>query len=250
MSFLIDKFKGKYKLLTPYDLSTNDFPRKLNGTLEDIDVYIDCKNDIKIFYYGKRGMLEVYIPSIGRGRNIIKSIYTEFVDDIKNTPYCIITEKENEDGEIIKTTSYNYESLYKDEKLNNIISDICETDIEMFFKFHYTKMDDFEKYFKPKTSAADRSPFSVKNLPKTKYNIPNEDFVAYKNIVSKIPPENVLTITHSTNNFIKSLVNKKKSLDDIKSDMRLKGLKGKEYIHSIGYWNQYIKYLEKNLCQN
>ena len=31
---------------------------------------------------------------------------------------------------------------------------------------------------------------------------------------------------------------------------KLKGLKGKEYIHSIGYWNQYIKYLEKNLCQN
>ena len=33
----------------------------------------------------------------------------------------------------------------------------------------------------------------------------------------------------------------------IKADMALKGLKGKEYIHSIGKWNDYIKYLEENL---
>ena len=189
MSFLIDKFKGKYRLIAPYDLSKNDFPRKLNGTLEDIDVYIDCRNDIQIFYYGKRGLLEAYIPSLGRGRNIIKGIYSEFVQDIESSPYFSIIEKEDKDGKLVKINLYNYDSLYHDKELNNIIIDICETDEEVLFKFHWDKMEQLEKYFKPKTSAANRSPFSIKNLPKTEYNIPDEDLDAYKNIVSKIPPE-------------------------------------------------------------
>ena len=35
--------------------------------------------------------------------------------------------------------------------------------------------------------------------------------------------------------------------EDIKADMIAKGLKGKEYIHSIGKWNDYIDYLRKEL---
>ena len=35
--------------------------------------------------------------------------------------------------------------------------------------------------------------------------------------------------------------------EDIKADMALKCLKGKEYIHSIGKWNEYIDYLRKEL---
>ena len=65
--------------------------------------------------------------------------------------------------------------------------------------------------------------------------------------MAKIPPERILTLTHTTNNFIKSLVTKKNTWEDIKADMALKGLKGKEYIHSIGEWNNYIKYLQENL---
>lgn len=101
---------------------------------------------------------------------------------------------------------------------------------------------------KPKTSGASMSPFSTKNLPKNKnYKIPEEDLVVYKNITVKIPRERILTLTHTTNNYLKSLVTKKNTFDDIKADMALKGLKGKEYIHSIGKWDEYIEYLEKNL---
>lgn len=32
--------------------------------------------------------------------------------------------------------------------------------------------------------------------------------------------------------------------------MVLKGLKGKNYIHSIGKWDEYIKYLSENLVYN
>lgn len=101
---------------------------------------------------------------------------------------------------------------------------------------------------KPKTSGASISPFSTRNLPKSDYKIPDGALEEYKQIVSKIPRERILNITHSTNAFIKSLATKKETYEDIKTDMVKKGLKAKEYIHSIGQWDRYIKYLKENLC--
>lgn len=207
-SYLIDKFKGKYRLKVPYDLTTNDFTRKLNGNLEDVDVYIDCLNNTKIFYYGS-SILQAYIPSLGRGHNIIKT--TNEID-------------------------------------TSIIFDIEETDSEILFKFKYVDSDKIIPLLKPKTSGSNISPFSSKNLPRNKeFKIPDEDLNLYKEIVSKIPQERILAITHSTNNFIKSLATKKNPIENIKADMKLKGLKGKEYIYSIGEWNNYINYLKENL---
>ncbi len=85
-------------------------------------------------------------------------------------------------------------------------------------------------------------------MPRNKdYKIPDEEIIKYKNIVAKIPRERILDLTHKTNNYLQSLVTKKNTWEDIKADMALKGLKGKEYIHSIGKWNEYIAYLEKEL---
>lgn len=208
MAFLTDHYKGKYRLLAQYDIKTNQFPRKLNGNFEDIDMYIACQKNIKIFYYGK-SLLEVYIPSKQRGRNIIKNI--------------------------------------QDELGNDIILNIEETDSEVLFKFQSKNMDKLEKYLNPKTSGANISPFSTRNLPKNKtYKIPYEELEVYKEIIKNIPQNRILELTHRTNNFIKNLVTKKVSWEDIKSDMALKGLKGKEYIHSIGEWDKYIDYLKHN----
>lgn len=207
MSYLINKFKGVYRLKTPYDLNTNDFPRKLNGNLEDNDCYIDCQFGNKIFHYGG-SILQAYIPSIGRGHNIINII---------------------------------------NEINSNIIFDIQENDSEILFKFKYINSDKIIPLLKPKISGAGISPFSSKNLPKSNYKIPDKDFNTYKEIVAKIPQECILTLTHSTNNFIKSLATKKNPIENIKADMRKKCLRGKEYIHFIGKWNEYIKYLNNNL---
>lgn len=212
MGFLIDHYKGKYRLLAPYDISINQFPRKLNDTFEDIDIFIACQKGIKIFYYGK-SILEVYVPSKTRGRNIVRDI--------------------------------------KEELSDSIISYIEETDSELLFRFHSKHMERLEKYLCPKTNGSNISPFSVKNLPKNKdYNIPEDELVYYKNIVSNIPKKRILTITHITVLYLKSLVTKNNSWEDIQADMKLKGLKTKEYIHSIGKWNEYIKYLEENLSEN
>lgn len=129
-----------------------------------------------------------------------------------------------------------------------IIFDVEETDAEVLFKFNYKESNTVIPILNPKTNGANISPFSSRNLPKNKtYLIPDEDLIAYKNITSKIPKEHVLDITHTTNSFLKSLVTRKNKWDDMKADMKLKGLKGKEYIHSIGKWDKYIKYLKENL---
>ena len=129
---------------------------------------------------------------------------------------------------------------------SSIIFDIERTDSEVLLKFKYTDSNRIIPLLKPKTSGANISPFSSKNLPKNKdYKIPDEDLVKYKSIVVKIPKERILDITHTTNRYLKSLVTKRNTWDDIKSDMALKGLKGKEYIHSINKWQEYLNYLEK-----
>lgn len=69
----------------------------------------------------------------------------------------------------------------------------------------------------------------------------------YKGIIQNIPQNKLLSINVIQNSFIKSLASKKHPLSEIKADMRLKGLRGKEYIHSIGKWDKYIKYLKENL---
>ena len=181
----------------------------MDGTYEDIDCYIDCQYGNKVFSYG-HAVLQAYIPSLIRGHNIIKSLQSDYGQDI--------------------------------------IFNIEENDSEILFKFKAKDDNKVIPLLKPKTNGASISPFSTKNLPKNKeYNIPDEDLVKYKNITSKIPRERILSITHTTNNYLKSLATKKNTWEDIKADMALKGLKGKEYIHSIGKWNDYIDYLRKEI---
>ena len=153
--------------------------------------------------------MQAYIPSKGRGHNIIKAIKESFQEDV--------------------------------------ISNIEETDSEILFMFFSKDADNIIPLLKPKTSGASISPFSSRNLPKSKYNIPDEDLVMYKNITAKIPRERILDITHTTNNFLKSLATKRNPIENIKADMKLKGLKGKEYIHSIGRWEDYLSFLTKEL---
>ena len=210
MSFLINKFKGIYRIMCPIDATTNDFPRKLNGTYEDIDLYIACKNNIQIFYQG-RNVLQAYIPSVQRGNNIIKAI-----------------------NGIDPTSIFN----------------IRRTDTEVTFEFKYADSDKIIPLLKPKTAGAGISPYSSKNRPVSEYTIPDKDLAAYTKIVANLPFDRVLNVHHITQSFLKTLVNKKFTAEQLKADMRLKGLKAKEYIHSIGKWDKYISYLNKNLMEN
>jgi hypothetical protein len=244
------KYRGKYRLRTPIDKSTNTFPREYNGQLAENDVYIDCQNGVQVSHYG-HGVLEAYIPSLQSGRTMIKFIYRDLINK-NNTETKINTYEVSKKGEIISVTKETIsiidKELYKqDINKSDLFINITESDEEVIFKFHSKYMEQLEPYLKPKTNGADRSPFSSKNLPKSKYEIPDEDLVTYKEIIENIPKNQLIAIVHTTNNFLKSLVTKKNTWENIKADMSLKGLKGKDYIHSIGKWDDYIKYLKRNL---
>lgn len=170
----------------PINPDTNDFNRKLNGIYEDIDVYIDCQHGNKVFYYGN-SILEAYIPSLQRGHNIIKTL--QQIDPL-------------------------------------IITHLQEGDSEVIFRFKYSNSDKVIPLLKPRTSGANISPFSSKNLPKSSYTIPEKDLNIYKHIVAKIPREDILTITHNTNNFIKSLATKKEFNGEYKSRYETKRFEG------------------------
>lgn len=206
-NYLYDKFKGQYRIRAPINQLTNDFNRKLNGTLEDIDCYIDCQFGNKVFYYG-HNILQAYIPSLGRGHNILKNL---------------------------------------EETDKSLIFDIEETDSEILFKFKYVNSDKIIPLLKPKTSGSQTSPFSPKNLPKSNFKIPDDELTQYKEIVSKIPPEKLLTLSRMTHSYLQTLVTKKNTWENIKSDMRLKCVKGKEYICIIGKWEEYLRYLENEI---
>lgn len=109
-------------------------------------------------------------------------------------------------------------------------------------------MKKLEKYIIPKTSGANISPFSSKNLPKNKsYKIPEDDLKDYENILVNIGQKRIIELTHITKNYLKSLVTKNNTWENMKADMAVKGLSGKNYIHSIGKWDEYIKYLSEGL---
>lgn len=244
------KYKGTYRLRAPIDPKTKMFPREYNGQFADADVYIDCANNVQVFHYG-RGVLEAYIPSLQSGRTMLKFIYRDLINK-DNTETNISEYEVTRKGETTlvrkETITILNEEVFKDDiEKSNLILNIEETDSEVLFRFHSKHMEQLEPYLKPKTSGADISPFSSRNLPKTKYIIPDEDLNIYKEIVSKIPQNELISLVHTTNSFLKSLVTKKLTWEDIKTDMALKGLKGKEYIYSINKWNEYIKYLQKEL---
>lgn len=130
----------------------------------------------------------------------------------------------------------------------SLIFNIEETDSEILFKFKYVNSDKVIPLLKPRTSGASISPFSPKNLPRNKdFKIPEDKLTQYKEIISKIPSEKLLTIGRMTNLFLQTLVTKKNTWENIKSDMRLKCVKGKEYIYKIGKWDEYLKYLENEI---
>lgn len=216
MANYLMRYKGKYRLLCELDQNTNDFVRNDMGNIEDIDVYISCQYGNKIFNYG-HGKLIAYVPSLIRGRNIVKTLKEKGVEYF----------------------------------------DYLETDEEVEFKFKATDIEVIAGLMKAKTSGASISPFSSRNLPKTKVEIPTDKITLYKEITKDIPKDELLCISRATSEFLddfmsKSLCSgskKKSATFDVREDMKKMKLarQSKEYIFVKGYFDEYLDYLKNNL---
>lgn len=221
------KYKGIYRLMAHIDQNTNDFPRDERGNIDSDDVYIKCAYGNQIYHYG-RSTLMAYIPSTGRGHNILLALAKEL---------CGVKER------------IPYEELYLLLEQYGKIWDIVENDKEIEFKFYAKDIELIAKYLKPQTGGANISPFSSRNLSKRKYDIGSTDLQEYKEIINKIPKGNILIIKNLTSQFLSDILKKDKAYRrvDVNADMKKKMLKGKEYIHYIGKWNEYIKFLKENI---
>ena len=223
MANYILRYKGKYRLKVELDQNTNDFVRNEDDSIEDIDVYIDCSFGNKIFTYGhinntRPVWLQAYIPSIGRGRNIIKALKEKNIE----------------------------------------IVDHRENDEEVEFKFKASDIETVAELMKAKTSGASISPFSSRNLPKSDVEIPPKEIALYKEITSDIPKGDLLSIHKATIEFMDEILEKslRKTTKDrnfsYKNDMKKLKMarQTKEYIWSKGLWKEYLEYLKKEIEKN
>lgn len=220
MSNYMMKYKGSYRLLPVIDQSTNDFPRDSNGNIEDdLEIYVSCQNGNRIEYYGlndsRRAVLLAYVPSLGRGRNIKKALKKQGVD-----------------------------ILFYD-----------ESDEEVLFHFNATDIETVATLLKVKTSGANISPMSKRNLPKVKLELPEEDVAAYKDIVDKVDKNDKLLIHRITTEFLDKVLAKElrpkgtRKPYDYKTEMKKLKLASdsKGYIWTKELWNEYLEFLEKEI---
>lgn len=215
-NYLQQKYVGKYRVLIEYDQIIGDFIRDEEGRLEKSfdDFYIPCGKGGKISHIGK-GILEYYIDNKRIGRNILQ--------DIKST----------------------------NKELYSQITDVEETDSELRFSFKSTLIDDLSAYLNPKTRGKNISPYSTKNLPMIKdYKIPKEDVDEYKKVVEthyKNADGKIQwgVVGFATNEFIETVKKIDGKKVDIKKEKRASRLKGNEFIHSVGLWEKYLKFLIK-----
>lgn len=211
MASYLMKYKGIYRLKCDFNRDNNQFGRKLDGTLEDIDVYIPIKSG-QITHYGK-SILQVWFTSAVRGRNVIKAIEEKYG--------------------------------------NEICTDITDNESELLFKFNSKYMEQLEEFLLPKTGGASISPFSTRNLKKnTEYKVPQEFLSEYSSIIKNVPKNKLILLSHITTSYLKSLCNKKHTYKDMKDNMLKVGIKGKDYIFYIEKWENYLKYLRKELSKN
>lgn len=216
------KYKGKYRLLSPIDTETNDFPRTPSGDVEeDLEIYITCQHGSKIYAYGTDGHKEMqlasYVPSLGRGRNVRKAMDKE------------------------KIEYYAYD----------------ETDEEVRFIFSSNDIEKVARLLKAKISGANISPMSKRNLPKNNnVIIPDDDMAMYRNVTSSINSSNMAKLKSINKSFMDDVLAKRLKENprarkpfDYKADMRKLMLAGKtkEYIWVKGLWKEYVDYLNDNL---
>jgi len=205
MANYLNKYVGTYRVISEYSKSTNNYPRELDGSISDNDLYIVCKYHCKIYAFGG-STLCFYCPSLKHGRNLLHKLQTD--------------------------------------NLINLIESIEETDSEVTLSFSDKNFQALFNYFNPSSYGASIRPHSIKNLPTVKYEIPEEDKQIYKNLIAS---KNIsqIELVRLSKGFIKSISTKKKPEQWYNDNMRLQGISGIKYIHSMGLWLKFLDYIKK-----
>ena len=244
MAGYLRKYVGTYRVKAEYDLVTKDFPRLDNGNLDPSfdDLYIDCAGKVQIKHHGGN-ILCCYVPNKTKGMNLLRKIYKEKISE------TLPVEKTSDQKKYL-------ENLCRELVEKEVLVSAEVLDIEAIFEFKADMIDYVAKLVKAKTSGANISPFSSKNLPREPYKIPNKDMELYKESIKDFPTKTVdmgkgpmdipdgFLIKKLNKEFDEVIAATQKPGFDVNKDRRTKGLKAKEYVHQMGMWQQYCDYLK------
>lgn len=101
--------------------------------------------------------------------------------------------------------------------------------------------DDIKKIatiVKPKTSGASVKWNSNRNLPKVQYDIPNKDLKELNNLTKDLSKTEKMQFGRKLSSVFLDEYN-------LKDECKLSRLNNKEFIHSKGMWEEYIKTAKK-----
>lgn len=211
MSRYLDRYIGKYRVKAHYDEDTKDFPRDHLGNIDPSfdDFYIDCKNNIEI-RHSDRDVLACYIPSLSRGKRILKAIISEENIKVDKLPDSI----EKIANRVKKLQNYP-------------VIDI--TDGEVYIYFKADKLDFMAKLVGARTFGANIRPLSTRNLPKELYKIPAPALSQYKSAVAGLDGLQISAIN--------------RAFTELHPEIKSRHLKCKESVHKNNLWSEYIEFL-------
>lgn len=205
----LEKYVGTYRVIADYDLATLDFPRDKSGNIDESfdDLYISCSKG-RIYYNETPGYLTWYCPKLSTGKSVLRKCEKALTD-------------------------------YK----------FIETDSEVMIDFKESELSIFVKFVTPQTKGKWISPFSKKNLPceLANYKIPAADEqmlydITKDSTMSRV--EKMQFFRRVVSSFDSIIISKKGKRFNLKKDRDATELKPKLYIHYIGMWEEFIKYVK------
>ena len=216
--YLVNKYKGKYRVKAHYDLQTKDFIRDDEGNLDPDfgDFYLSGRSGIEV-KHGTGSELACYIPKLQLGNNILKAYY---------------------DSVIGNRGDKSVDRIVRELKDGGYVNDVDILSAEIFFTFDADHLDTLAPIIKLKTSGASISPFSTRNLPKAPYTIPKADMDKYKKAKDGLSG---LEIARLNEQFIAENFD-----SDFKTDLRREMLKPIQYFHKKKKWEDYCQFIKEN----
>ena len=214
-SYLVNKFKGVYRILPNLTYDNTDFARNMDGSIDEDNVYIKCGFNCKIVHYGNTTLM-AYIPSIGRGHNIKKAMQKDKIE--------IVSYDESDEEVIIGFKVKDIEYMAQLMKAGTSGAGISP----------------FSSKNIPKNKEV---------------GIPDEEIEKYKAVASKVGKGDMLKIKSWNNDFLENVLQKKIRKEtknkkySYKEDMKNSNMSRqvKEFIWSKNMFEDYVNYLDSKI---
>ena len=209
----LEKFVGTYRVL-PQLTDEGDVPREPDGSINKTfeDLYIPCQRGEIRHTYRPGILVWVCLDRIGQGRGVYRAIVEKY-----------------------PKLELEYEEVGDD----------------VLIYFNENDIKKIATIVKPRTAGAKIQPFAKRNLSKNalaEYKIPDEDNLKLTKALVPLEQAQKMVLSKKwIKDFDTVIVKKKGKNYDVIKERDESGLKPKMFIHSIGLWDDYIKFINKEI---